>query len=163
MHTERSQPSVLHANLTTNLAEIELSLDPQYEGTFELETDMASADVEEDAKHTVDPSGMGRLRAVSLEREREGSVRGSAVWKNLSFRQKAGLGIWHGDKVKQPELNGSRIRASTSLAHNTLLLPNANDMERDTEERAALFRALEEVENDSVAERIRKAGDMQSA
>ncbi|QRW21667.1 hypothetical protein RhiXN_06656 [Rhizoctonia solani] len=130
MHTERSEPSVLHANLTTNLGEIELIIDPQFEGTFDLVAEQAKSDVEEDAKHTADPSGMGRR----------------------------GLGIWHGDKVAQPKVRGGRIRAVTSMKTNTLLLPSGPDMDRVTEERAALFRALGEKEIDSVAERMRKAG-----
>lgn len=164
MHTERSEPSILHANLTTQLAEIELSLDPQFEGVFELETTDKTADVEEDAKHTIDPSGMGRLRSVSLDRARESAVRGMVAWKHMSFRHKiAELGIWTGDKVKAPAAAGSRIRCVTSMEQNTLLLPNANDMERDTEERAALFRAEEADELDSVEERLRKAGGPENA
>ncbi|CAE6438819.1 hypothetical protein ACGC1H_006942 [Rhizoctonia solani] len=159
MHTERSEPSVLHANLTTNVGEIELMVDPQFEGTFELVAEQAKSDVEEDAKHTVDPSGMGRRRAVSIKHVQDGVVRGSVAWRNLSFRVKeAGLGIWTGDKVKQPKIHGSRIHAVTSMKTNTLLLPSGPDMDRVTEERAALFRALEEKEVDSVAERMRKAG-----
>ncbi|KAH7339820.1 hypothetical protein B0J17DRAFT_375833 [Rhizoctonia solani] len=159
IHTERSEPSVLHANLTTNLGEIELMVDPQFEGTFELVADQAKSDVEEDAKHTADPSGMGRRRAVSVKHVQDGVVRGSVAWRNLSFRSKeAGLGIWNGDKVKLPRIQGSRIHAVTSMKTNTLLLPSGPDMDRVTEERAALFRALEEKEVDSVAERMRKAG-----
>ncbi|CAE6439123.1 unnamed protein product [Rhizoctonia solani] len=159
MHTERSEPSVLHANLTTNLGEIELMVDPQFEGTFELVADQAKSDVEEDAVHTADPSGMGRLRSVSVKRVQDGFVRGSVAWRNMSFRSKeAGLGIWSGDKVKLPRIQGSRIHAVTSMKTNVLLLPSASDMDRVTEERAALFRALEEKEVDSVAERMRKAG-----
>ncbi|ELU42724.1 hypothetical protein AG1IA_03230 [Rhizoctonia solani AG-1 IA] len=158
MHTERSEPSVLHANLTTNLGEIELIIDPQFEGTFDLVAEQAKSDVEEDAKHTADPSGMGRRRAITMKREREGVVSGSVAWRNLSFRTKEGLGIWHGDKVAQPKVRGGRIRAVTSMKTNTLLLPSGPDMDRVTEERAALFRALGEKEIDSVAERMRKAG-----
>ncbi|CAE6416275.1 unnamed protein product [Rhizoctonia solani] len=158
MHIERSEPSVLHANLTTNLGEIELIMDPQFEGTFELVAEQAKSDVEEDAKHTADPSGMGRRRAINMRREQEGVVRGSVAWRNLSFRTKEGLGIWHGDKVKQPKIRGGRIHSVTSMKTNTLLLPSGPDMDRVTEERAALFRALGEKEVDSVAERMRKAG-----
>ncbi|CAE7120069.1 unnamed protein product [Rhizoctonia solani] len=159
MHTERSEPSALHANLTTNVGEIELIVDPQFEGTFELVADEAKSDVEEDAMHTADPSGMGRLRKVSIQHVQDGVVRGSVAWRNLSFRAKeAGLGIWRGDKVKQPRIRGSRIHAVTSRKTNTLLLPSGPDMDRVTEERAALFRALGEKEVDSVAERMRKAG-----
>jgi hypothetical protein len=157
MHTDRSEPSIFRANLTTTLGDIELALDPQYEGVFELETEMAAADVEEDAKHTMDPSGMGRRRVISMKREREGSVRGNVGWKNLSFRQKDGEGIWEGDKVGGPKNTGGRIRAVTSYAQNTLLLPSDRDMQKDTAERAALFRALDVV--DDVEERMRKAGE----
>lgn len=156
MHTEVSEQSILRANLSTSLGDIELALDPQFEGVFELDTDMAAADVEEDAKHTMDPAGMGRRRVVSLKREREGSVRGAVEWRHLSFRQKEGEGIWDGDKLGKPKNKGGRIRAVTSFAQNTLLLPSGQDMERDTAERAALFSALE-VETDDVEERIRKA------
>ncbi|KAG9081093.1 hypothetical protein FRC06_005829 [Ceratobasidium sp. 370] len=156
MHTERSDPSVLRANLTTSLGDIELSLDPMFEGSFELETERAAAEVEEDARHTIDPTGMGRRRVVVTKREREGVVRGSVSWRNLSFRQKDGEGIWSGDKVGAQGGNGARIRAVTSRAQNTLLLPSAPDMLEDTAERAALFRALDVV--DDVEERMRKAG-----
>ncbi|KAG8761050.1 hypothetical protein FRC11_014418 [Ceratobasidium sp. 423] len=157
--TERSEPSVLHANLTTNLGEIELIMDPQFEGTFELVADQAKSDVEEDAKHTVDPSGMGRRRAVNVKHVQEGVIRGSVAWRNLSFRFKeSGLGIWSGDKVKPPKIRNGRVHAVTSMKTNTLLLPSGPDMDRVTEERAALFRALGEKEVDSVAERMRKAG-----
>ncbi|CEL60701.1 hypothetical protein RSOLAG1IB_03940 [Rhizoctonia solani AG-1 IB] len=159
MHIEDSEPSVLHANLTTNLGEIELIVDPQYEGTFELVTDQAKSDVEEDAKHTSDPSRMGRRRAINMKHEQEGEVvRGSVAWRNLSFRTKEGLGIWHGDKVEQPKIRGGRIHAVTSMRTNTLLLPSGPDMDRVTEERAALFRMLEEKEVDNVAGQMSKAG-----
>ncbi|KAG8752616.1 hypothetical protein FRC12_011871 [Ceratobasidium sp. 428] len=157
MHTERSEPSVLQANLTTSLGDIELSLDPQFEGSFELETENAAAEVEEDAKHTIDPTGMGRRRVVVTKRERKGAVHGNVSWRNLSFRQKDGEGIWAGDKVAAHGGNGARIRAVTSRAQNTLLLPSAPDMLKDTAERAALFRALDVV--DDVEERMRKVSE----
>ncbi|CCO28965.1 hypothetical protein BN14_02966 [Rhizoctonia solani AG-1 IB] len=134
MHIEDSEPSVLHANLTTNLGEIELIVDPQYEGTFELVTDQAKSDVEEDAKHTSDPSRMGRRRAINMKHEQEGEV------------------------VEQPKIRGGRIHAVTSMRTNTLLLPSGPDMDRVTEERAALFRMLEEKEVDNVAGQMSKAG-----
>ncbi|KAG8722023.1 hypothetical protein FRC08_007792 [Ceratobasidium sp. 394] len=157
MHSERSEQSVLRANLTTSLGEIELSLDPVFEGSFELITEKAAAVVEEDAKRTIDPTQMARRRVVVTKREREGVVRGSVSWRNLSFRQKDGEGIWAGDKVGAQGNNGARVRAVTSRAQCTLLLPSAPDILKDTAERAALFRALDVV--DDVDERMRKAGN----
>ncbi|QRV79590.1 hypothetical protein RhiJN_07605 [Ceratobasidium sp. AG-Ba] len=159
MHTERSEQSVLRANLTTSLGDIELSLDPQFEGAFELRTDNASAEVEEDAKHTIDPTGMGRIRDIKMRHESESVVHGRVRWKNLSFRQKAGEGIWEGDKFGGSEDKGSRIYAITSRAQNTLLLPSAPGMLKDTVERAALLRTVELDTVDDVEERIRKAGE----
>ena len=80
-HDNSTPPSEFHLHAQNNLAESQITLDPKYEGTFNLQTKLASVNVkEQDVKHLVDPLGKDRLRHYQFDHTSTTRIFGWVGW-----------------------------------------------------------------------------------
>jgi hypothetical protein len=80
-HDESTPPSQFHLRAMNYLAKTHITLDPKYEGTFELQTKLAKASVKEDGeKPAADPLGVGRKRGYQFDHSSSSQIFGWVGW-----------------------------------------------------------------------------------
>lgn len=80
-HDESTSPSEFHLRAMNYLAKTYITLDPKYEGTFELQTKLAKASVKEGGKNpAADPLGDGRKRGYQFDHLSPSQIFGWVGW-----------------------------------------------------------------------------------
>jgi len=81
-HTESTPPSEFHLRASNYLANTYITLDPKYQGTFDLQTKLAKASVKENngTNLVADPSGHGGKRSYQLDHWSSTRIFGWVGW-----------------------------------------------------------------------------------
>ncbi|KAG8932875.1 hypothetical protein FRC02_000385 [Tulasnella sp. 418] len=88
-HQDDSEPSKVEVDVSTESAPAVVSMDPKYEGTFRLYSDLP-AELMSD-QNAMDPEGLGRMREIEVDEQNSESLMGHVQWRSpgkpISLRQ----------------------------------------------------------------------------